>query len=128
MSASKGLTGTVNAAATALGSYSFASNIQILDITDNGSYIKIYPSRLSGLTLNSGDMRYFVLDDDGKISDLILNDFTGDLYNFGIVTSVPAYSDSVTSSGGTYKYIIDGTSGSSSSSVIFSATTGPAQV
>lgn len=121
------LSGTVNSSAITLGSYAFSADVQILDVTKNGSFIKIYPERLAGLTLGSNNVKYFVLDSDGKISHLILSDVTGDAYSYGVVTSVPAQSISLSASG-TYKYMVNGTSGSCVSSSIFSVQTGPAQI
>ena len=121
------LSGTVNASATAIGTSYFSDDIQILDTTSNGSYIKVYPARLAGLSLDSNTIRYFALDDKGKISELILNDVTGDMYQFGILTSVSeSYGDMSVSS--SYKYLINGSSGAFSSySTAFGVTEGPAQ-
>ncbi|NCB51090.1 MAG: S-layer homology domain-containing protein [Clostridia bacterium] len=124
----KTLSGTVNSAATALGGYAFSDDVQIMDSTDNGSFVKIYPSRLAGLNLTSGDVRYYVLNDDGEIALLILDDVTGDMYDYGVLTDV-SESFSTTSVGmsGSYKYIINGASGSySSSSKLFLVDEGPA--
>lgn len=125
----KSLTGKVNAAATSLGSLDFADDVEILDTTSEGDYIITYPSRLAGMTLTSGDVRYYVLDTSGDISQLILDDVTGDLYSYGILTSVSESSSSSSSSlsaSGKYSYIIDGNSGSYSVSKTFGVKTGPA--
>ncbi len=122
------LSGTVNSAGTTFASYTFADDVQILDSTANGSYLRVYPSRLAGITLSSSDVRYYALDSQGKISDMILNNVTGDMYKYGILTSAnESYgSMSVTSS---YDYIVDGVSGSAgSNSSAFSVTAGPVQI
>ena len=119
------LSGTVNSSGTAIGGYALASDVQILDSSSNGSYLKIYPSRLAGLYLNSSQVRYYALDAEGSISDLILNDVTGDMYQFGILTSADVSTGSI-SINASYTYIIKGvTSSYSSSSTAFGATTGP---
>jgi len=123
----KTLSGTVNAAATTLGSYSFADDIQIMDSTDNGSFTTIYPSRLAGLTLSSGDVRYYTLNDDGEIDRLILDDVTGDAYDYGVLTSVNISGTSLISKSGSYSYIVGGVSGSSSGSSVFYVDEGPAR-
>ena len=123
----KPLTGTVNSYGTALAGYEFSSDIQIMDSTQNGSFMKIYPERIAGLPLLTGDVRYYVLDDYGKISHLILNNVTGDFYSYGILLSASS-SASTTSSSGAYKYILNGTTSSYSSTSIFSASTGPVQI
>lgn len=120
------ISGLVNSSGTTLGAYSFADDVQIIDSTSNGSYLKVYPSRLAGLSISSSQVRYYVLDSTGKISDLILNDVTGDIYKYGILTTASESSSSMSVSG-TYKYIISGNSGSySSSSMAFGVSTGPA--
>jgi hypothetical protein len=58
-----------------------------------------------------------------------LDDVTGDLYSYGILTSVSESSSSSSSSlsaSGKYSYIIDGNSGSYSVSKTFGVKTGPA--
>lgn len=114
----KGLSGTVGAAADGLGSYTFADEIRILDTTANNSYCKVYPSRLAGLTLRSGDVRCYVADQEGKITDLILNDVTGDAYRYGILTSVHESDGSAEGSirvSSSYTYLLDGSQGTYSS-------------
>lgn len=124
----KTLSGTVNAAATALGSYTFADDVQIMDSTDNGSFAIIYPSRLAGLSLSSDKVRYYALNDAGEIAVLILGDVTGDAYAYGILTAVnESFSTTSISVSGSYSYIINGASGSySSNAKIFSVSEGPA--
>lgn len=122
------ITGTVNSSATVLGSYSFASDVQIMDSTINGSFCITYPARLAGLNISSSDVRYYALDSSGKISTLILNDVTGDAYKYGILTDATNTGTDFGVSG-SYKFIVDGTSGAySSASKSFGASTGPAQI
>ncbi len=113
------LSGTVNAAGTALGSLSFADNIEILDADSSGNYAKIYPSRIAGTYFTNSNISYYLLDSRGKISKLILNNATGDIYKYGFVTKVEEnpYGWNINAS---YTYIINGTAGSlrTSSSVL----------
>ena len=121
------LSGTVNSSATAIGTNYFSDDIKILDTTSNGSYCKVFPARLAGLYLDSNSIRYYALDDKGKISELILNDVTGDMYQYGILTSVSESYDSMSVSS-SYKYVINGSSGTFSSySLAFGVSEGPAQ-
>lgn len=122
------ISGTVNSAATQFGSYAFADDIQIMDITANGTYLITYPSRLAGLTLLSGQVRYYVLNSSQKISRLILNDVTGDGYKYGILTKVSSnFSSTSLDMTGSYSYVIGGTAGSyTSTNLLFGVTTGPA--
>ena len=82
------VSGKVNAAATKLGSTDFAEDIQILDMNGDGLALRVYPSRLAGLELNGGQVKYVRKNTAGEIDRLILNDVTGDLYAYGILTSV----------------------------------------
>ncbi len=84
----------------------FAKDCQIID-TSNGNAMKIYPSRIKGLdidtydfTFGKGIVLYYSFDNDGNIEKLILNDFTGDFYNYGIAYT---YGD------GKVKYMLDST-------------------
>lgn len=119
------ISGTVNSSATTLGTYYFSDDVQIMDSSSNGSFIKIYPSRLAGMSLSSTNVRYYALDEYGKISCLILNDATGDIYDYGVLTSSTESYGSMSVSA-SYKYLVNGTSGSySSSSLAFGCSTGP---
>lgn len=109
----RNLSGTVSAEGTKLGSYTFADDAQIVDASENGSFVRIYGARIAGLTLTSSDVRYFATDDSGKITTLILDDVTGDMYDYGILTGLNA---SQTSASATYSYILNGVSASASKS------------
>ncbi len=82
------LSGKVNAAADKLGFTPFAGNVEILDMNDDGLAVKVYPSRLAGMTLDSKDVKYVRKNAVGEIDILILDDVTGDLYSYGVLTSV----------------------------------------
>jgi len=120
------LNGTVNSTATALDSLSFADDIQIMDTTAKGSYTILYPSRLAGMYLSSSNVRWYLKDENGKISKLVLNDATGDCYKYGVLTYASEKSADMSISS-SYKYIVDGESGSySSNNMLFGASWGPA--
>ncbi len=99
----KGLRGFVSSDGTKLGDYSFAGNVEIMDTNSKGAYKVIYTSRIAGALLNSDDVRYYELDASGKIRYLILNDATGDIHSYGVITK--STSDGLS-------YIIKGTAGS----------------
>lgn len=80
--------GTVSADASALGDTPFADDVEILDTTSGGAAGTIRPSRLSGTTLNSSDVRYYTLNEKGQIDRLILDDVTGDLWSYGCLDDV----------------------------------------
>lgn len=118
------LSGTVNSTATELGSLSFASDVRILDVSSSGDSVKIAASRLADCTLSS--VRYYVLDENGKISDLILDDATGDTWKYGFMISASNNNsaDSTTVSG-SYTYILNGTTKTlNSSGTAYAVTSG----
>ena len=117
------LSGTVNTAGTAIGSTTLAGDIEIMDSTDNGSACVVYPSRLAGMHLSAENIRYYTLNTSGQIDRLILRNVTGDMYQYGVLTSV----NEAAGSSNNYSYIIDGTAGSCSSTTAFGAGWGPAQ-
>lgn len=122
---SSSLTGTVSG--RTIGSRTMADDIRILDVNDSTA-VRVYYSRLNGAVLESGDVRYYAVNDAGEITDLILRDFTGDLYEYGIITSAKNDSDGMNVSG-EYTYLVNGeektltTSGSS-----LGASAGPARL
>ena len=80
--------GTINTNATALGAAALADDVEILDTTSEGVAGTVRPSRLSGVTLNSSDVRYYTVNEAGQIDRLILNDVTGDLWKYGVLDDV----------------------------------------
>ncbi len=122
---SSSLTGTVSG--RTIGSRTMADDIRILDVNDSTA-VRVYYSRLNGAVLENGDVRYYAVNDAGEITDLILRDFTGDLYEYGIITSAKNDSDGMNASG-EYTYLVNGeektltTSGSS-----LGASAGPARL
>ncbi len=109
-SANSKINGTFSWETRKLGSYSVASNAEILDIgtnsaLDTSAYARIYPQRLDGIKLASDDILYYELDNSGAISKMILDNVTNDAFSFGLATY--ASSDNTTLSG-SYKYLVDG--------------------
>ena len=82
------LSGTINAEGTALGDTALADDVEILDTTSEGVAGTVRPSRISGVTLKKSDVRYYTLNEAGQIDRLILNDVTGDLWNYGVLDDV----------------------------------------
>ena len=80
--------GTINTSATALGAAALADDVEILDTTSEGVAGTVRPSRLSGVTLSSSDVRYYTVNEAGQIDRLILNDVTGDLWRYGVLDDV----------------------------------------
>ena len=83
----KKVTGAISAANRTLGEYKLADDLEILDTTPDGSGKTIRLDRLDGVTLSSGDVRYYALNDRGEINRLVLDDVTGDVWTYGCLTS-----------------------------------------
>ena len=62
--------------------------MQILDTYESCTPIRIYPDRLKGVKFDGNMVRFYALNAQGEISHLILNDVTGDLHQYGVITSV----------------------------------------
>ena len=84
----RSLSGTINTEGTALGDTALADDVEILDTTSEGVAGTVRPSRISGVTLKKSDVRYYTLNEAGQIDRLILNDVTGDLWNYGVLDDV----------------------------------------
>lgn len=109
------VSGKVDAAGTKVGSTPFADNVEILDVKDSQA-LRVWPARLSGARLEESDVKFCRKNAAGEIDVLILNDFTGDLYSYGVLTAaneseIPSMSPGGLSSlMGTYTYDVHGTS------------------
>lgn len=119
--------GKVDEKAEKLGTYKFAEDVNILDYK-NGIYKTITKKRLAGINLYSADIRYYHLNDSNEITDLILWDVTGDIYDYGILLEANegGYVPNVY---GNYTYEINGTRSAASTNVKFGVdqASGPAQ-
>ena len=126
---SKRLEGSVSSDGSKLGSYALASDVEILDTDSEGGYVRIYPSRLAGETLQGDDVCYYTLNASGEIDRLILNEVTGDTLSYIFLSSV---SDASSSSGNitnvsvSYTYLQNGQTYSLSGSARYSADVGGA--
>lgn len=100
------LTGTVNAQGTRIANLDFADDVRILDVCE-GRGVRVYGSRIAGLTLNEGDVIWYNTNANGEITHLILNDVTGDLREYGIVTSITTSGNEMSSSK-SYTCIVNG--------------------
>ena len=83
------LTGRVSSDGSKLGNYPFASDARIIDVDEEQTQaLRVYPSRLAGVNLEEGMVRFYLLNAQGEITDLILDDVTGDMYRYGVLTRV----------------------------------------
>ncbi len=78
----------------------FAADAQIIEYFNEEIYGTVLPSRITGRSIDKSYIKYFLLDENGYVKKLILNNYTGDLVEYGILTQV---------NGSTYKYIIGDT-------------------
>lgn len=107
------LTGKVNAAGTKIGGTALADGVEILDVNSDGAAVKLYASRLAGMSLDSGTVKFAHKNTAGEIDALILNDATGDLYAYGVLTSAKETDVSyggATVLSGVYQYDVAGQS------------------
>lgn len=82
-----------------IGDTKLADNINILDVHGE-NVMKIYLSRLLESTLTKNSVLFYATNESGEITDLILNNFTGDLNKYVIFTNVDESGDS-----GIYTYV-----------------------
>ena len=120
------LSGKVNREGTKLDKYAFAQGAEILDVSEDRGAV-IYPARLAGLNLNSGKVKYYALNPQGEIETLILNDVTGDAYQYGIITHFTEEGEGM-SRYCTYQYEVGGVSYTLSGTTRFLATAGPIRI
>lgn len=100
--------GTFNWSSKKFGSDKVSSSVNILDIgtRDNsiGSmYAKVYGQRLDGLSIAEKNVLYAEKNSSGEIITLILDNVTGDAYEYGLVVSTMS-----TASTKSYTYMVDG--------------------
>ena len=104
------VSGKVNASATKLGNTSLADDLEILDTNGDGLCARLYPSRLAGMSLDSDDVKYYRRNTAGEIDILILNDATGDIYSYGVLTDAQEVDASMAALMGVYQYDVGGAS------------------
>lgn len=111
------VSGLFDDAAGKLGGYKVDTDVEIIDVDSDGQYKVIYPSRMDGKTLKSTDILSVAFNENKEIQYLILNNVTGDLFTYGVVTGIEENEMDVTNSDGTvvsevisetYEYKIDG--------------------
>ena len=121
---SSGIYGIVDSDLMTVGSSAISASASILD-TYKGAYATVSPQRLDGLTLDSSKVLYYKAEN-GKITQMVLNNATGDAADYGIVLSSIVNQSGMTSSG-KYTYIIDGLSASlNTSNLTYNVSNGPA--
>ncbi len=101
------LTGYVDASALTIGGRKVAQDAQMIDVAklasiDTAVYAKTYLRRIDGITLKSDNVAYFATNSAGEIDRIILQNVTGDMYKYGIVTSKTDTSFTIQADSATY--------------------------
>lgn len=105
--------GTFSYSGKAFSKHKIDNNIQILEVLtsfdSNGTsiYNTVYPQRLEGCYIEKKQIKNIEFNDENKISKIIFEDVTGDLFTYGLVTSAQSNSMGMNISGA-YTYF-DGT-------------------
>lgn len=80
------INGTFNTKTKYYAGYKISDDINILDLAGE-AYMTVQPERLNGVVLNDANVLYYETNINNEITDLILNNCTGDLYQYGILLS-----------------------------------------
>ena len=95
-----------------LGKSQLADDLKVMEVStliasENSVYASVYPQRLDGVTLSDSDILYAEKTAAGKIKSMILNDVTGDMHTYGIVTKADSTGNDMMISG-SYEYLSKG--------------------
>ncbi len=126
----KGLTsaqisGRFSADGARLGNRSLADSVEILDTYGDTTGLRVYPSRLAGVSLEERDVRFYSTNAQGEIDRLVLRDVTGDMHTYGLMTGVEEISAGMTAMG-TYTVDVNGTETTiSSPNTLYNVKAGP---
>lgn len=123
----RSVSGTVNADSLLWGKDTILSkNINILEIDDWGNVVTLSLDRLDGVFLSGEDVILFSKTSSGAIDGIILNNVCGDTAKYGHVTSMEPVSSGGLPAGYSFRYTIDGASGSCTLDDVFTKlTNGP---
>ena len=124
------LEGKVSSDGTSVSGRVITANANILDVA-KGSYTKVSSNKLSGTELTSQNVLYYGVNKSGEITDMILLNATGDLFQYGILLSFTVMDQMNTGNGniqlsGTYTYDLGGSKYTTEAQEIsFNETAGP---
>ena len=123
-----GISGKVSTDGTRLGSYDLADDVEILDTYGDTQAVRVYPSRLKGVSLRESDVRFYQLDEHGAVRRLILNEVTGDMHRYGVLTHI-SETDMGMAVSGVYEYDIGGLQQTPiTGATLYNVKTGPFQL
>lgn len=94
------VSGAVSYSDLLIGNNRISSDVTILDVAKNvysdvPLYTKTYMQRLDGMMLKDGQVLYAQKNSNGEISEMIVQNVTGDMYSYGIITSVTKQGTSI---------------------------------
>ncbi|MFI3313097.1 MAG: S-layer homology domain-containing protein [Eubacteriales bacterium] len=93
-----------------LGAYQLSDNVVIYECVANGPATKITLEDITVDTVSNKNIMYYNVNSDGQADLILLQDVTGNCYDYGIIISAKdktSYSDLVDGYGGTIKKSID---------------------
>ena len=105
---SSSLSGRVSADGSGVGEMSFAENAEIIDAGTDGSSVAIERSRIAGVQLESGDVRFYTKNAAGAIDRLILNDVTGDVWTYAFLLESRVQTSDWMVLSASYTYLLNG--------------------
>lgn len=109
----RAVSGTFDAKRSTLGTLKISSDVEILDTYGDQTAKVVYPTRLDGVSLSASMVRHCVTDEAGTVTALILNDVTGDLHRYGVLTEAKTVSVDIPGAPsvlqGVYTYDLAGT-------------------
>lgn len=121
---SRPLTGKADAEGRTIGKYELAEDAQILDVRSADHALRVYPARLAGVNFTERMVKFYATDSTGRITHLILDDVTGDLDQYGILTSMQNLSAGIQTAA-SYTYNIQGQSKTVMLEVVYAIEPGP---
>lgn len=92
VNARSGLSGNVDCAEMRIGAKTVARDAKILDTakvstTNKAVYSRVYMQRLDGIELKESNIVYSSVNSKGEIDEMILQNVTGDMFEYGVVIS-----------------------------------------
>jgi hypothetical protein len=103
-------------------------DVEILDTYGDTQAVRVYPSRLKGVSLRESDVRFYQLDEHGAVRRLILNEVTGDMHRYGVLTHI-SETDMGMAVSGVYEYDIGGVQQAPiTGATLYNVKTGPFQL
>lgn len=109
LSKTAGVYGTVSYSDKKIGNIKVSDSVNIIDVVKSddstvGGWAKVFLQRIDGLELKENDILYYEKNSSGEVISLILDDVTGDAYEYGIVTKAETRTGQNSYSG---KYTVD---------------------